>query len=87
MTAKASKNKAQAVDPEIIQEIIDDSLAIDEEKQAALIDRLYGVVKIFANPTVVGEENIPPAPVLYIGNHSTMAMRCEATTHSIDHCL
>jgi 1-acyl-sn-glycerol-3-phosphate acyltransferase len=74
MNSKAPVNKAQAVDSEIIQEIIDYSLAIDEEKQAARIDRLYGLVKVFANPTVVGEENIPPAPVLYIGNHSTMAM-------------
>ena len=72
--AKSTKNKAQATDPAILQEIIDYSLAIDEEKQIALADRLYGLVKLFANPTVVGAENIPPGPVLYIGNHSTMAM-------------
>lgn len=72
--AKPAKNKAQAVDPEVLQEIIDYSLAIDEEKQTALMDRLYGVVKIFANPTVIGGDNIPKGPVLYIGNHSTMAM-------------
>ena len=72
--ANAPKNKARAVDPQVIQEIIDYSLAIDEEKQAAHMDRLYGAIKLFANPTVVGGENIPRGPVLYIGNHSTMAM-------------
>ncbi|MFT4519426.1 MAG: 1-acyl-sn-glycerol-3-phosphate acyltransferase [Halioglobus sp.] len=71
--AKRQTNKAQATDPALLQEIIDASLAIDEEKKTALLDRMYGVVKIFANPTVLGAENIPAGPVLYIGNHSTMA--------------
>jgi len=72
--SKPRQNKARATDPAIIQEIIDHSLAIDEDKQTARMDRLYGIVKVFANPVIVGSDNIPEGPVLYIGNHSTMAM-------------
>mgnify|MGYP001812145482 FL=1 len=69
-----SQKPVQKVDPQVIQEIIDLSLGIDEEKQIRSVDRLYTAISLFANPTVVGEENIPVGPVLYIGNHSTMAL-------------
>jgi 1-acyl-sn-glycerol-3-phosphate acyltransferase len=69
-----SQKPVQQVDPQVIQEIIDLSLGIDEEKQIRSVDRMYRAMSLFANPTVVGEENIPEGPVLYIGNHSTMAL-------------
>ena len=69
-----SQKPVQQVDPQVIQEIIDLSLGIDEEKQIRSVDRLYTAISLFANPTVVGQENIPEGPVLYIGNHSTMAL-------------
>lgn len=73
--ATTRKNKAQTTAPEILQEIIEQSLAIDEQKQMAFIERMQRLVKVFANPTVVGAENIPSrGPVLFIGNHSTMAL-------------
>ncbi|GAB5451566.1 MAG: hypothetical protein Hals2KO_18940 [Halioglobus sp.] len=72
--SNTQRNKARETDPGVIQEIIDYSLALDEDKQMRNIERMHGIVKLFANPTVVGSENIPEGPVLYIGNHSTMAM-------------
>ena len=69
-----SKTKVQQVSPEVVQEIIDLSLNLDEEKAMALVDNMAGVAKFIANPTIVGAENIPEGPVLYISNHSTMAM-------------
>jgi 1-acyl-sn-glycerol-3-phosphate acyltransferase len=68
------KSKVQQVPPEVVQEIIDLSLALDEEKAMAQVDNMARVAKFVANPTIVGAENIPQGPVLYISNHSTMAM-------------
>jgi len=72
--AEAPRNLARETDPAIIEEIIEKSLSLDEQAVMSRVDQMHGVVKIFANPTVVGGENIPDGPVLYIGNHSTMAM-------------
>jgi 1-acyl-sn-glycerol-3-phosphate acyltransferase len=58
---------------QVIQEIIDASLGIDEEAQSANLEKLYRVLKLLTSPTIVGAENIPKGPVLFIGNHSTMA--------------
>lgn len=70
---KAPKTRVQQVAPEIVQEIIDLSLALDEDKAMADVERVARVMQFIANPTVVGEENVPEGPVLFIGNHSTMA--------------
>ena len=69
----SDKNKMQSVDPQVIQEIIEASLNIDEAAQSATIEKLYRVIKLLTSPTFVGAENIPKGPVLFIGNHSTMA--------------
>lgn len=71
---KASKTNVQKVSPDVVAEIIEMSLALDEEAAIARINKLKRVVQFIANPTIVGGENIPDGPVLYIGNHSTMAM-------------
>lgn len=70
----SSKTKVQQVTPEIVQEIIDLSMAIDEDEAMARVDSMARVAKFVANPTIVGADNIPDGPVLYISNHSTMAM-------------
>jgi hypothetical protein len=49
----------QTVDPEVIDEIIDGSLAIDEEAQAENLAENYRVMELFAAPTIVSAENIP----------------------------
>jgi hypothetical protein len=64
----------QSVASEVIQEIIEDSLSIDEDTQSATLGKVYRILKLLASPTIVGAENIPAGPVLYIGNHSTMAL-------------
>ena len=69
----SDKSKIQSVDPQVIQEIIEASLSIDEAAQSATIEKLYRVIKLLTSPTFVGAENIPKGPVLFIGNHSTMA--------------
>ena len=71
--SKSPKNKMQAVDPEVLREIIQGSLDIDEDAQSATLEKVYRIFKFLASPTVVGAENIPASPVLFIGNHSTMA--------------
>jgi 1-acyl-sn-glycerol-3-phosphate acyltransferase len=71
--SKRPKNKIQSVDSEVVQEIIEGSLGIDEEVQSATLEKLYRILQLLASPTIVGAENIPEGPVLFIGNHSTMA--------------
>ena len=71
--SKSPKNKMQAVDPEVLREIIQGSLDIDEDAQSATLEKVYRIFKFLASPTVVGAENIPASPVLFIGNHSPMA--------------
>jgi 1-acyl-sn-glycerol-3-phosphate acyltransferase len=71
--ARTTPSRGKHDDAEFIQEIIDGTLSIDEEAVARRLNNLYRWLKIFMAPTVVGSENIPPGPCLYIGNHSTMA--------------
>ncbi len=71
--SKEPKNNVQSIDSKVVQEIIEGSLDIDEDAQSANLDKLYRVLKLLASPTIVGAENIPAGPVLYVGNHSTMA--------------
>ena len=72
--SKSPNNKMQSITPEVVQEIIEGSLSIDEEAQSATLGKLYRVLKLLAAPTIVGAENIPKGPVLFVGNHSTMAL-------------
>lgn len=71
---KSSKTKVQQVSPEIVQIIIDGSLALDEEKAIARVEKVSRATNFLFKTTIVGAENIPKGPVLYISNHSTMAM-------------
>ena len=60
-------------DFEAIQEIIDVSLAIDEESFQRKIDKMRRFIQFLFAPTLVGAENIPDGPALFVANHSTMA--------------
>jgi hypothetical protein len=71
--AKARPSRGKHDEVEYIQEIIDGSLSIDEEVVARRLSNLYRWLKIFMAPTLVGGENIPKGPCLFIANHSTMA--------------
>ena len=72
MSDISTKNPTQQ-DAEAIQEIIDVSLAIDEQDLQRKIDRMRRIVQFLFAPTLVGAENIPDGPALFVANHSTMA--------------
>ena len=81
--AKSSKTAVQRVSPEVIDEIIELSLALDEEQAMARFRKMEGAMNFLAHPTVVGAENIPAGPVLYISNHSTMALDVMVATPAL----
>jgi 1-acyl-sn-glycerol-3-phosphate acyltransferase len=68
------KTRRRSIPPEMIEEIIEGTLGIDEEAQAATFEKVYRYLKFFASPTIIGAENIPDEPCLFVGNHSTMAL-------------
>lgn len=71
--AKARPSRGRHDEVEYVQEIIDGSLSIDEEAVARRLNNIYRWLKIFMAPSIVGSENIPEGPCLFIANHSTMA--------------
>lgn len=60
-------------DVKAIQEIIDISLAIDEDDLLRKIATMRRIVQFLFAPTLVGADRIPAGPVLFVANHSTMA--------------
>lgn len=69
-----NKSARAPVDPEIVREIIDISLAMDEQAMLDKGKQNYWKIKLFSDPTLVGAENLPKGPAVYIGNHSAMAL-------------
>lgn len=67
LLAKAHFSEAE------IAELIDSFLAVEGPDEKSL-ERQYSVVKPYFSPTVVGLENIPDEPTLFIGNHSMFAL-------------
>lgn len=53
--------------------LIDTFLAVEGPDVAAM-QRQYALIKPYFDPTVVGLENIPDEPTLFIGNHSMFAL-------------
>jgi hypothetical protein len=72
MSVTSTKNPTQH-DSKAIQEIIDISLAVDEEDLLRKLDKMRRFTQFLFTPTLVGAEKIPAAPVLFVANHSTMA--------------
>ena len=60
-------------DREALQSHIDRALSV-EMPQGFEVELVYRVIKRFCNPLVVGEENIPDRPCLFVGNHSLFAL-------------
>ncbi|MCP5203376.1 MAG: acyltransferase family protein [Pseudomonadales bacterium] len=71
--AKKEKPRGRHEEAEYVQEIIDGTLGLDEAAVARRLHSIYRWMKVFMAPTLVGRENIPEGPCLYIANHSTMA--------------
>lgn len=50
-------------------------LALDTREPAGLqLEFFYRAVKTLFNPVVIGEENLPDKPCLFVGNHSLFAL-------------
>ena len=58
---------------EELRELIDIFLAVEGPDERSL-KRQYAVIKPYFSPTVVGLDNIPAEPTLFIGNHSMFAL-------------
>ena len=57
-----------------MQRIVDLTVNADEEKILRFSRRYYPFVKLMFNPEIVGVENLPDKPVLFVSNHSTLAL-------------
>jgi 1-acyl-sn-glycerol-3-phosphate acyltransferase len=56
-----------------LRELIDIFLAV-EGPDVRSLKRQYAIIKPYFSPTVVGLDNIPEEPTLFIGNHSMFAL-------------
>ncbi len=63
----------QPFDEEALAEHIETALAIDAP-DGRNIDIAHRIIKRIFRPTVIGAENIPDRPCLFVGNHSLFAL-------------
>ena len=63
----------QPFDEHGLDEHIATALAV-EEPQGRELDIVHAIVKRVFKPTIVGAENIPDRPCLFVGNHSLFAL-------------
>ncbi|MBE9539435.1 MAG: acyltransferase family protein [Proteobacteria bacterium] len=63
----------QPFDELALEEHIATALAVEEPRGREL-DIVYAIIKRVFKPTVVGAENIPDRPCLFVGNHSLFAL-------------
>lgn len=59
---------------DVLQEIVEGSLAINEDEALKTSGKMYRFIEKLAMPTVSGVENIPAAPCIFVGNHSAFAL-------------
>lgn len=71
--AQDKASKAEEFSSEEIDTLIDTFLAI-EGPDELMFARLYKFIKYYFKPTVVGLENIPDEPTLFIGNHAMFGL-------------
>jgi len=67
------KDNAPLDDKEALQRHIDRALAM-KAPPALAVELVYRMVKGMFNPIVMGAENIPQQPCLFVGNHSLFAL-------------
>lgn len=74
-STNSEKGRARAEIPdERIASIIAKTLAIDETAAIDGLLPLYRVIKAIFKPKVLSPENMPDGPVMFVSNHSTLAM-------------
>ena len=66
-------NKSDQLPPEEIERLIELFLSFERPNQT-LTRNFYRVIKRYFKPTVVGTQNIPDRPTLFIGNHAMFAV-------------
>ena len=71
--AKDKTAAAEGFSDEEIASLVDKFLAI-EGPDEVLFARLYRFIQYYFKPTVVGLENIPDEPTLFIGNHAMFGL-------------
>jgi 1-acyl-sn-glycerol-3-phosphate acyltransferase len=71
--SKDNSAKSEDFSNEEIEALIDNFLAI-EGPDEEMFARLYKFIKYYFKPTVVGLENIPDEPTLFIGNHAMFGL-------------
>ena len=70
---KDKKDKSTSKTDKLVEEILESTLSLDEEAMMDSARHALKRLRRFSKPVVTGIENIPDAPALFVGNHSTMA--------------
>jgi 1-acyl-sn-glycerol-3-phosphate acyltransferase len=69
----ADKKKSREFSEEEIDAIIEKCRAVDSVGELGS-ERVYALIKRYFSPTVVGLENLPDEPTLFVGNHSLLGL-------------
>lgn len=67
------KGNAPLSDAQALQRHIDKALAV-QPPRGLEVEFLFRIIRRLFNPMIVGRENIPPQPCLFVGNHSLFAL-------------
>lgn len=71
--ARQRADKPAQFSDEQLDELIEQFLAISEPDRK-LFRRLYRFIQLYFAPTVVGLENIPEEPTMFVGNHAMFGL-------------
>lgn len=67
------KDSAPLSDEDTLQQHIDRALTV-EPPRGLTMEAAYRVIKRLFNPMIIGADNIPQQPCLFVGNHSLFAL-------------
>lgn len=75
MAVQSKKQEVVQADfsDEQIAELVEKFLAIEGPNEK-MFERLYAFIQYYFSPTIVGLENIPDGPTLFIGNHAMFGL-------------
>ena len=70
---QVQKDQQAAFSEEEIADLIEKFLAIEGPNEKSF-ERLYAFIQRYFAPTIVGLDNIPDEPTLFIGNHAMFGL-------------
>ncbi len=73
-TKKQAGRSRMQLDEGFLERIVDQTVNADESKIMDFSRRYYPLIKLMFNPQVIGSENLPKKPALFVSNHSTLAL-------------